>query len=143
MTVTTADCKKFLVNFFEKNPSVVTSVFYTAGKPMTADEIASKLELEQWAINPKMWSRRSKYRVGGKNDNLFPYSRNGIYETLVYSINVPVRRSGYDGTTHVVKSQFVWVREFFLNDDVLEGQCGFAVLEDKDGNLHLGEYVGD
>lgn len=139
--ITTDDCKNFLVEYCKRNPSVVSSVFYTVGKHLSPDEEIGKKELISWSIDSRLWTRRSKYKIGGKNDNLFTTAN--VNTTVVYKPDVQVKRMGYDGTTEVSKSSFVWVREFFLNTAELEGQCGFAVLEDTDGNLHLGEYIGD
>lgn len=132
--ISTEDCRKFLVDFFTKNPSVVTSIFYS-GSLSTGEQIARD-ELARWATNPKLWKRARKYKVQSPNSWISD-------DTIdIYDASTPVRRSGYDGTKNV-NNTFVWAREFYLNEDQLENQVGFVVLEDEKGNLALGPYCGD
>jgi hypothetical protein len=121
----TADCKNFLAGFVKNNNSIVVSIFGEVIPDMIKD-----------ASNPKKWKRRYKCAPG-----------KGLYEFDTYTIfdkNVTIKRMGYDGLSNKrPASDFVSERGFYLDPDVYDTGIGFVVLEDTEGNLHLGDYIGD
>lgn len=125
MPITTADCTAFLADFIAANPSIVTSIY--------APETISCLTAD--ATNPKRWKRTHKCKPGG-GDYCFDH-----YE--IFDRSVPVSRIGYDGTRTVPAKNFVVERGFVLHSAIYDTGVAFVVLEDADGNLHLGDYIGD
>jgi hypothetical protein len=116
--VTTADCKKFLVAEITKNPNIIHDIYNDS---VTAIDDALK---------EKNWKRESKFNPVGDND----------YADYSYSLWCP--RMG-PGRGQVKDTDLVAVRRFFLLPDKYEDAIGFNVLEDHQGNLHLGAYIGD
>lgn len=121
---TTADCKKFLVNFFTRNPQVVEGLFRTQNDPTIRAHIA----------DIKNWKRDYKCNPGGGNYEFDSY--------CLFIDGCRLNRWG-DACPDVERpiSDFVSERGFFC--DHFEGQVGYIVLEDLNGNLHLGNYIGD
>jgi hypothetical protein len=116
----TADCKKFIVDFLRDTPEQVVSI-------LTEDGFTD-------ALNVKNWKREWKCKPGGGE---------GEYDEY----RIVQRGSRYNrwGDPHSCKrvpaSQFVAERRF--DCDPFEGQFAFLVLEDANGDLHFGDYVGD
>ncbi len=135
--ISTDDCRKFLADFCTRNPSVVTAIFYSARKPLDAEQQQHCDSLARWAATPRLWKRSKKYKVHSDASYL-----SGDETVHIYDTDVSVQRSGYDGTREVPNT-FIWARDFYLNEDELEGQVGFTVLEDAGGQLYLGPYCGD
>lgn len=125
MPITTADCKTFLVGFFAANPSVVSSIY--------APEIIAGLIDD--ATDTGKWKRIHKCKPGGGEYGFDNYE--------IFDRTVPVRRMGYDGTRTVPKDSFVAERGFMLDSEKYDTGIAFLVLEDADGKLHLGDYIGD
>ena len=116
--ITTADCKKFLVAEVTKNPDIIHDVF---GDRSTAIKEA---QIE------KKWCRETKFDPCGTSD----------YAQDYYSIWAP--RSGISRGA-IANKDLAAVRIFCLDSDQFDSAVMFMVLEDKKGQLHLGEYVGD
>jgi hypothetical protein len=122
----TKDCKQYLADFVQKNPSIVTSIYGGEYEPVG---------LLQDATNPNKWKRDYKCNPGG-----------GRYEFDEYSMfdqHTIIKRMGYDRLKKMPATNFVAERGFYLNPDIYDTGVAFVVLEDKDGNLHLGDYIGD
>jgi hypothetical protein len=129
MTKTTADCKKFLADFMTENNSIVLSIFGKIPEWVTEDIIDA-------ATTAKKWKRFYKCKPGGGNYEFDVYS--------IFSRDIPIKRMGYDGLSNKKPAtDFVSERGFMLDPDEYDTGVAFAVLEDKDGNLHLGDYIGD
>jgi hypothetical protein len=121
----TKDCKQFLANFVKNNPSIVVSIY---GNFVMNDLI-------QDATDPSKWKRVYKCKPGG-----------GRYEFDEYSMfdqNVHISRMGYERLAKKPADNFVSERGFYLDPDIYDTGVAFVVLEDKDGNLYLGDYIGD
>lgn len=116
--ITTADCKKFLVAEVTKNPDIINDIF---GDTATAiDE----------ALVEKNWKRESKFAPTG----------NGDYVQEQYDLWYPTYGPGRGS---IDAADLVCVRRFILDPEKFDSSVMFNVLEDKKGQLHLGEYVGD
>lgn len=117
---TTADCKKFIVDFLRDTPEQVVMI-------LTEDGFTD-------ALNVKNWKREYKCKPGGGEREFDEYqvrrrgSRfNHLGDPLSYKTMLP--------------DQFVLERRF--DCDPFEGQFAFLVLEDAQGELYLADYVGD
>jgi hypothetical protein len=129
MTITTQDCKVFISNLISKNTSIVISIYGT----QYAQE--NQKDLVSHATDPKKWKRSYKCKPGGGN-----------YEFEDYQIFTPethIDRMGYQSLKTMPKSDFVSERGFYLDPDHYDTGVGFVVLEHKNGDLYLGDYIGD
>lgn len=130
MPVTTQDCKNFIADMIQANPSIVLSIY--GYKDPTASNAASLLKD---ATNPKKWKRLYKCKPGGGNYEFEKYS--------LFSKTTPIARMGYDAQPKEDASGFITERGFSLNDDVYDTGVCFVVLERPNGELVLGDYIGD
>lgn len=127
MPTTTSDCKKFLANFFGSNPQIINALY--GGQNL--NEIH---EIQNFATNAKNWKRVYKCNPGNSD-----YCRDR------YSIfRDQVRVNQY--CEPVVP--FTWPIDDFVSErgfrlEQMEDSVTFVVLEDKNGTLHLGDYIGD
>jgi len=127
--VATQDCKNFIAKFIQDNPSLVISIY---GKEYCNEEMP---ELIADATNPKKWKRLYKCKPG-----------NGDYEFDEYSLfdrNIHVAQMGYGRMKTRPATEFVSERGFILDEDKYDTGVAFAIVEDKEGNLHLADYIGD
>ena len=113
--ITTADCKRFLVAEITKNPQIVLSIYDGFNEPDT---------LLSSAMNVKKWVRREKFKPTGDHD----YVEDEYI--LWYRGSVPA-------------DSLTVVRVFSLDSEEFDDAVRFLVLEDKTGQLLLGEYIGD
>ncbi len=124
MTKSTADCKQFLIDFFAKNPQIVEGLFGTQNDPTIRAHIT----------NITNWKREWKGKPG-----------KGRYEFDEYCLFVDdCRLNRWGDADPIVRkptSDFVSERGFYCEH--FDGQVGYIVLEDLNGNLHLGNYIGD
>lgn len=122
MTITTQDCKKFIVTFLQSNPQIIARIF--------GDEYPDELqETQDHLTNIKNWSRTSK-RIPDEDD-LSPADESclGYYKD-------GVQPNHYGETTGLIPETDVqWVRSFSCKGT----DFGFLVLETKTGDLLLGE----
>ena len=119
---TTADCKKFLVDFFTKNSQIINAFF--PGSPIASSIYSEKGWKRLWkskADNNPCWNTKSK-------------------GYLCYVSGQPVNRYG-EGLLYITEDKFTVARGFDCSE--YEGQIAFIVLEDAEGNLTLGNYIGD
>lgn len=118
--ITTADCKKFLVEQVKANPYIIHDIFrdYINGFPE--------------ALDVKKWKRESKF-------NPDP-AKGSDYADDNYELWYPRMGPGRGSKHH---TELVSVRRFWLDPDEYDTMIMFNVLEDKNGQLWLGEYVGD
>ena len=112
--ITTADCKKFLVNFFKNNPAPIIDIY------------GNDYALEDSQIE-KLWVRDSKCKPGGGN-----------HEMSEYYVCDSSNKYSYRPAT-----DFTVERIFRLNLDKYDTAVIFIVLEDVEGTLYLGDEVGD
>ena len=125
MPTTTKDCKDFIADFIKHNPAVISSLF----GGLTGKIVASE------ASNPTKWKRDHKCKPGAGN---YEFDEYGIYDK-----NVKVNRVGYDILPKKPATDFVSERGLVFDPASYEDQIKFVVLEDVDGNLYLGDYIGD
>lgn len=116
--ITTADCKRFLVGEITKNPNIIHDIF--------DDNVTAISE----ALVEKNWKRESKFAPTGNGDYV-----QDQYD-LWYPTYGPTRGS-------IDANDLSCIRRFILNPNRFDSAVMFNVLEDKNGKLHLGEYVGD
>jgi hypothetical protein len=76
------------------------------------------------ALNKTKWKRECKFSATGNHD----------YADYTYGL--------YAGGS-LPAADFAWVRRFCLDPDQFDTAVIFNILEDHQGNLYLGEYVGD
>jgi len=114
--ITTADCKQFLVAEITRNPEIVTSIY---------DGFNSPDSLLPTALQEKKWVRREKFKATGQHDRV-----EDEYFTLALESPIPA-------------ADLSTIRMFYLDPDTFDDSVGFMVLEDLQGNLILGEYIGD
>lgn len=112
----TADCRKFIVDFLRANPDVVLSNW---------SEPEERAQIQKCLFTESKWKRMSKWRATGENDFAEP--------------EYPV----FDRSRRIPAEQLSWVRDFYLNPTEFETAIGFQVLEDTNGNLILGQDIGD
>ena len=118
--ITTADCKKFLVAQVKANPNIIHDIFRD-----TTTAIAEALDV-------KKWKRESKF-------NPDP-DKGSDYADDKYELWYPRMGPGRGSKRY---TELVSVRRFWLDPDQFENAVMFNVLEDINGQLWLGEYVGD
>jgi hypothetical protein len=119
--ITTADCKRFLVEKITKNPEIILGIYEGFNEPDT---------LLSSAMNVKKWVRREKFKPIGDHD----------YVEDEYNLWFPVRGPGRGS---VPADSLATVRVFSLDSEEFDDSVRFMVLEDKTGQLLLGEYIGD
>jgi hypothetical protein len=119
--ITTADCKQFLVSKITENPEIVLDIYGGFNYPSN---------LLSSAMNVKKWVRREKFKPTGDHD-----LANTEYD-LWYPVQGP-------GRGIVTADRLASVRVFYLDPDHFDDAVGFMVLEDHEGKLILGEYIGD
>lgn len=112
---TTADCRDFIVKFVSDFPEVILSKW---------SEESDKNEIRKVLTKPAKWKRHAKWKATGAN----------VFAESEYS--------AFHGK-RIPAEKLSWVREFYLNPADFENAIGFQVLEDVDGNLILGEFIGD
>lgn len=119
--ITTADCKRFLVAEITQCPEIVTSIYDGFNSPET---------LLPTALQEHKWVRREKFKATGKHDRV-----HDEYYPLYYYQSASV--------TPIPAANLSTIRLFYLDPDTFDDSVGFMVYEDLQGNLILGEYVGD
>jgi len=124
MPVSTDDCKKFITEFLKVN-NLVAPMF---------TERDGRMEVDLSSITiPGKWKRTRKCRPGGEGSMVS--SGDSKYHRHYYV-------SELSGETRKVdKDEIAWERNFDHVD--FEAQVQYLVLEDKNGNLHMGDYTGD
>ena len=128
--ITTAHCKNFLAEFFARNPQIINALFGTTDP----DEIK---RIHTWTWQANCWKREhrckpenSEYRLG----NLYTVYRDGV---VVNRYAEPVTRDT------ISPNKIALERGFVCNPDELEDSVKYLVLETVDGELLLGDYIGD
>ena len=119
--ITTADCKQFLVAEITKNPEIILDIYEGFNEPDT---------LLSSAMNVRKWVRREKFKPTGDHD----------YVEDEYDLWYPVRGPGRGS---VAADKLATVRVFSLDSEEFDDAVKFIVLEDLEGKLVLGEYIGD
>lgn len=110
---TTADCKRFLVDTVKQKPIIINSIWRDQTTAM------------QEAVREKLWKREAKFRPTSTHD----------YALDEYRL--------WDWGDIVPTEDINWVRIFCLDPDQFEDAVKFFVYEMKNGDLVLGDYIGD
>lgn len=126
--LTTADCKKFLVDFFTSTPDLIVGIYESSvgHAALKSALVASK------------WKRRSKCTPGGIDSAL----SGDHYEVFEKGKDYPKGPNYYAGAP-IPSVQVLCERVFVLDEDTYDTAIAFLVIETKEGQLFLGEYVGD
>jgi hypothetical protein len=119
--ITTADCKQFLVAKITKNPEIILDIYEGFNEPDN---------LLPTALIEKKWVRREKFKPTSDHD----------FANTEYDLWYPVRGPGRGS---VPADSLATVRVFSLEPNEFDDAVRFMVLEDKTGQLLLGEYIGD
>ena len=114
--ITTADCKRFLVAEIAQHPEIVTSIY---------DGFNSPDSLLPTALQERKWVRTAKFKPTGQH-----YLVHDEYYPCASATPIPADR-------------LITIRVFYLDPDMFDDSVGFMVYEDLQGNLILGEYIGD
>lgn len=117
-TILTADCKKFLVSEIAKNPNIIHDIF---------DDNTTAINE---ALIEKNWVRTAKFNPAGLHDRV----------QSEYNLWHPVYGPSCG---NVDASKLSAIRIFQLVPNKFDSAVAFIVLEDRSGNLMLGEYIGD
>lgn len=129
LKITTNDCKKFLVSFFTNSPYMVGKIY---------DGVQEE-SVKKDAINIEKWKRESKMSSQDEN-SIF----NVFGEYRIYKPGLRFERGPHYAPSEPFPVQdVVCERVFILDPDTYEDGVKFVVIEDKNGNLHLGPYIGD
>ena len=119
--ITTADCKRFLVREITQRPEIVTNIYGGFDSPAT---------LLPTALQERKWVRREKFKATGDHDR-------------VHDEYCPWHWNQSTSVKQIPAANLNTIRLFYLDPDTFDDSVGFMVLEDLQGNLILGEYVGD
>jgi hypothetical protein len=121
--ITTADCKKFLVAEITKRPEIVLSIYRDFDTPENI--LPAALQEKKWLRKEMFNPTGTYYRVQDEYPEWFPWNQQFINTKMISASNLAK------------------IRVFFLDPNTFDDSIGIAVYEDKQGNLILGEYVGD
>jgi len=121
--ISTADCKKALVEFAIEHPHHITDIY---GRNIL--NIPHVPNLLRDAYSAKMWKREHKLKVGHENAYTQPDDSVEIWSNGCY-----ITKRGSD---------FTCERVFALNPDEYDSTVRYVVLE-NDSGVFVGEYVGD
>jgi hypothetical protein len=132
--------REFLAQFFTENPGMFEGwMDHYDGNEESNEEL--RQELLEITGNWTNWTLRYKSRPGKGEYEL------GVREPyMIHKTGIVLNRYGepVDGSNSWEKrpkTDFVWERAFDCEGS--DGQIAYVVLEDKEGNLYLGEYIGD
>lgn len=135
--ITTDDCKEFLVTFFQKHPEIIETIYGDMEEVYGEDafDLTAVLKKNNWK---RMWKMNAKntmddwcMRSDSEEKDAFFY----VFEnddTAVFS---------YEPTGKILLKDVAYGRGF----ECVPFDCGvrYIVLEDKNGKLYVGEYIGD
>jgi hypothetical protein len=124
----TSDCKKFLVDFFKHTPNLIIQLY----------DLVEGQEAYSFALDEKNWKRETKCKPLSEAS----YIQGDITEVWEKGKEYP-RGPNYHAGVPLETSKIAVERHFVLKEDVLDSGVIFMVLETYDGQLYLGEYIGD
>lgn len=126
-TITTADCRKFIVSFQAKNPELERIRFGL--KPSDNVESNPDYQFIKDILVEKNWKRLFKMKPDPDEHSNVIYVSGQMFNRFAEPIS------------QVSWNDIKYVRGFDMV--TADGQIAYLVLEMKDGTLHLGEYIGD
>lgn len=125
--------RKFLAQFFLDNPGMFDGWWDDDEEGQAARVEVNRLitDWENWTLRYKSRPGKGEYGLGHSE----PY-------TIILSGDGKLNRWG-EAEFHEQrpKTDFAWERAFECEGT--DGQIAYIVMEDKEGNLHLGESIGD
>lgn len=124
----TADCKNFLVEFLKETPDLIVNIY---------DKEDGTI-VYSYALNVKNWKREYKCKPSSENSHI----QRGNTDVWTKGESYP-RGPHYHQGTPLDTSSIAVERHFILKEDILGTGVRFMVLETHDGELFLGEYIGD
>ena len=133
MSKSTADCKKFIIDFLNRNPYILNSLFSEDMSKYTPQEIQRAIQehalLVALVLTEKLWKRvfKKKYYEDIDDNGFYGYFQDGV------TPNKYGEPTGKISTMSVVS-----VRGFTLTG--CDSEVNFYVLETQD-DLLLGEYA--
>jgi hypothetical protein len=125
---TTSDCKKFLVDFFKQTPNLIIQLY----------DIEEGQMAYSFALDVKNWKRATKCKPLSDAS----YIHGPTTEIWEKGKDYP-KGPGYHAGIPLETSKIAVERHFVLKEDELGTGVIFMVLETHDGELYLGEYIGD
>lgn len=129
MAISTSDCRTFLVE--QSRAGNISADWVFDDEDAIADEISNSKpdETDNWSDED--WDREIKL--------MLPVLHARVNKALTTPSNWK-RRAKYNGTDNVKI-----IREFMCEtpDNLFDGQVGYRVLELVNGDLALGDYIGD
>lgn len=125
---TTDDCKKFLVDFFKATPNLIVQLY----------DIVEGQIAYSFALDAKNWKRSTKCKPLSDAS----YIHGDKTEVWKKGDEYP-KGPGYHTGIPLETSKIAVERHFVLKEDELGTGVIFMVLETHDGELYLGEYIGD
>ena len=131
MPATTADCKKFLVEFFTRYPALIVNIY--GEEALSKDNLKSLL---QDARNHNKWKREFK-----SNAATYFHEHTSFVTKTSAGLTVQIFPEGKSRPMPL--ADIATVRTLVLDPNEYDSAVCFLVLEAKDGTLHLGEYAGD
>ena len=126
MAITTAQCKKFLVDFFRQSGGLISGIY---GVETGAEALVDALQEKNWKRESKCKPQRESSRCS--EYEFFPQgmdSARGPHYCRLQPLNV---------------DDIAMERVFTLLPEKYDDGVAFVVFEMKDGTLCLGQYVGD
>lgn len=127
-----SECKEFLALFMGTNKAYPLE-FPAYDMDIDADEHTQQLAAWETACNPNSWKRECQHSFGDK-------------EFIDYGDTVIVQIQNSQGQVIEQKRQtsdFSYISVFECAPDKFEGRIKYMLLEDKQGDLFLGEDLGD
>jgi len=118
--ITTADCKKFLADYFQNNLDALKERFGDDDDPEYIEH------LQKIGSKPGEWIREWKAKPQGKDMNW-------------YSTQTGFTTTQGEKTFGEIES----VRCFVLDPAWFDTAVRYLVIEGKDGNLYLGDMIGE
>jgi hypothetical protein len=125
--ITTADCKKFIVQFQKNNPNLERSRYRLSPQDNVSNDPEYQFLTD--ALIEKNWKRIFKTTKDFDEHSNYVYIDGQLFNRYAE----PAGQVNYD--------DIKCIRGFDL--DSADGQIAYLILEMKDGTLHLGDYIGD
>lgn len=137
MTISTSDCRKFLV---EQVKLGKISADWACDENAAADEIANAYQNEDDYHLPNETDNWTDEDWDREINLVIPALQVRVTKALTTESNWK-RRAKYKVPDDGIKS----IREFMCDtpDNLFDGQVGYRVIELSNGDLILGDYIGD
>lgn len=128
---TVDECKKFLIDFFKSTPGLITGIY----NPENGKEVLND------ALVENNWRHEAQYSPENSESYINQYDQDN-YEVWQKGYNYYRGPSYYQGNP-LLPSRIAHEHTFWLFPEKYDSGVMFLVLEDKQGQLYLGNYIGD